>query len=493
MKDVANSDASFPRSLNKTIIIGISGKRYISQEEKDKVYMNIKTGIAAILKKYGIDSFIGLTALAAGADTIFAEVVKNEFHQPLHIVLPFDAEEYKKDFAGNDLKVFEGIINESGIDEIIDKISPSDKEARNQAYFKTGKKIVDESDEVIIVWDNLKPGGTGGTADILGYLSEKKGQKKINCIAVQPAEADPLHDEIINKYEQADQRAIKTRNNFRRVWKSAIILGWLAVFCLSFNMAFRQEMFEFILTCMEFILVSIVFILFFIARKKDYHGRYLQERMKAETFRLLRCFYHAGIEVTISEQTKQTDRELADIAKRINEEAKSTDDTSQWYAQYVIKSLIREQCMYHQNKIKSIGNKQHIFERIIFIIAAAFFINLFLHMIHSFFEHWDKTVHFPYPNNLSIFLSILLPATYAAFEGFVYFNEWTHLKKYSASAFQSLTESEDLLPKNLEQLSFNECHKKQSEVLNLISSIMLSDNKNWNLLLENKHNYNLIV
>jgi hypothetical protein len=129
----------------------------------------------------------------------------------------------------------------------------------------------------------------------------------------------------------------------------------------------------------------------------------------------------------------------------------------------------------------------------IFIVAVAFIVNLFLYMVHTIFEYWIPGIHFPYPENLSIFLSILLPATYAALEGFVHFNEWTLLKKYSVSASQSLTESKDLLPQNLEQHSFEECHKKQSEVLNLVSGIMLSDNKSWSLLLENKHNYHLIV
>ena len=40
------------------------------------------------------------TAIAAGADTIFADVVRNEFHQPLQVILPFPLEEYKKILKG---------------------------------------------------------------------------------------------------------------------------------------------------------------------------------------------------------------------------------------------------------------------------------------------------------------------------------------------------------------------------------------------------------
>ena len=90
-------------------------------------------------------------------------------------------------------------------------------------------------------------------------------------------------------------------------------------------------------------------------------------------------------------------------------------------------------------------------------------------------------------------MSIVLPATYAALEGFIHFNEWTLLKKYSEFAKNGLTESKGLLPIDIGKHGFEECHKKQSEVLNLVSGIMLTDNRNWSLLLENKGNYNMIV
>lgn len=483
---------SIPKK-NNVVKIGISGKRNISSTERERVYLEIKSMIIGILKKNNVNGFMGYTSLASGADTIFAEVVKKEFQQSLHIILPFAAAEYKKDFEGNELEIFEKLIAENNNYQIAESNPPGNNESRASAYYKAGKMIADECDEMIFVWDKQKPGGKGGTAEILGYAAEHKKVGNIHIIIVNPTETDALNEAISTKYHEADQKALHTRDKYRRVWKSAIILGWLAVFCLAFKVAFHIDAIKFFLVAAEFILVLTVFILFFNARKKNYHGNYLQERIKAETYRLLHSFYHAGIEVTISEQTKKTDKEMACMAEKINESVKSPGNQSKWYAQYVIKSLIHDQCAYHQKKIKTIGNKHHTLERSIFIIAVAFFINLFLLLLISFFEYFIPSVHFPYPESLSIFLSILLPATYAAVEGFVHFNEWTTLKKYSVSALQSLTESKELLAENLEQHSFIEGHKKQSEVLNLISGIMLSDNKNWSLLLENKHNYHLIV
>ena len=474
--------------------IGVSGKRFISPGEKTFVYEEIKKRIHGILKNYGATEFIVYTALAAGADIIFANVVKNEFHQPLKIILPFSIEEYKKDFDEEpELKEFQHLLNDSVDHEVVEAKDPVNKESRNIAYFNTGKKIVDETDEMIFVWDELKPGGVGGTGEIIGYLAETRPGKKINYIPVAPKAVDPFNELIIGKYTEADEIAVRRRDSYRRVWKSAIILGWFAVLFFAVNTAFHPVQYELFLLSLEFGLVSTVLILVFIAHKKEYHRQYLDYRMKAETFRLLRSFYHAGVAVNISEETKRSDKELTDLVKKSNEEAKSPEKTSKWYSQYVIKTLIQDQCTYHESKIKSIGNKHHNYERVMVVIALVFFLNLLLYFIYAIFEHSNKKAPFVYTHDVNIFLSIVLPATYAALEGFIHFNEWTLLKKYSEFAKNGLTESKGLLPIDIGKYGFEDCHKKQSEVLNLVSGIMLTDNRNWSLLLENKGNYNMIV
>ena len=62
---------------------------------------------------------------------------------------------------------------------------------------------------MIFVWDEQKPGGKGGTADIMGYFSDKKPGKKIHCIVVKPKAPDALNELIVEKYEEADRIAVK--------------------------------------------------------------------------------------------------------------------------------------------------------------------------------------------------------------------------------------------------------------------------------------------
>jgi hypothetical protein len=87
----------------------------------------------------------------------------------------------------------------------------------------------------------------------------------------------------------------------------------------------------------------------------------------------------------------------------------------------------------------------------------------------------------------------LLPATYASIEGFLYFQEWGILKKYSTSVGKSLQESIKELPINIADQSDKNCFAKQSITLNLVTSAMLTDNKNWHLILEDKNNYHWVV
>ena len=171
-----------------TIRIGISGKRNILAAEKKRVCQEIENRIREILFEKKATAFIGYTSLAIGADSIFAEVVTNVFKQPLKIILPFTVDEYSKDFETQREKDFltETVRRYNDNIVVIDSI-PVNTEERKESYFNAGKYIADVCDDIIFVWDELKPEGKGGTADIIGYLAEKRTAKQIKFIKTSPA------------------------------------------------------------------------------------------------------------------------------------------------------------------------------------------------------------------------------------------------------------------------------------------------------------------
>jgi hypothetical protein len=476
--------------------IGISGKRNINHNEKEAVRKSIETNIRTILKEHNATEFIGYSSLAIGADTIFADIVVNVFKMQLHIALPFPIEEYKNDFITNeDILKLNSFLGKTKEIEAVTTTLPTNTNERNEYYFNAGKFIVDNCNEVIFVWDELKPAGKGGTAEIIGYYSEKNNIVPVKYIATNPVTEDLLHMEIIKEYELSNNRAMQSRDDYKLIWKLAIILGWLAVGLFAANTAFHFEgLFNLIAVSVEFVLVIITFSLIIKAKRKDYHGKYLSYRLRAETLRIIKHYYHSNKEIKLSTFTLLNDKELSALVDKINQAINHSPYTSKWYTNYSIKSLIEDQKSYHENKVASIGSKFHLFERFNLTIAILFMLNLFVHLTNALLEFKYPDKHLTiYSHELTVFLSILLPATYAAFEGVIYFQEWAILKKYSLSAKQSLHESINELPVNIADTNDSICFDKQSVTLNLVSSIMLTDNRNWHLILEDKNNYHWVI
>jgi hypothetical protein len=477
---------------NMILKVGISGKRYIKKGEEVIVAKKITRQLDVLLKKYETSEFIGFTSLAIGADTIFAKVVEDTFKQPLHIILPFDRMEYEKDFdEANDLNTLNSVLDRTElIDTIVTKL-PLTSEERTEAYFIAGKYMVDNCDEILFVWDELMPEGRGGTAEVIGYHCERKKESDIFYVKTSPVKEDTLNTQIGLEYERANKNALKFRDSYKKVWKSALFLGWLAVLIFSINTAFPAKVpfLRWLAITLEFFLVFVIYVLINWAKKRNFHGKYLRERIKAEKYRILRCYYHSNILIKISSFTVNSDKILADIVQRINDKIIKNNYKSNWYANYTIKCLIEDQKKYHKQKTMDIGSKQSLFERINGIIGLLLFINLLLHFLAEsnefFFHGWDF-----YGRKFAIFINILLPASYAAIEGVLFFQDWDLIKKYSESAITSLSECIDSLPIEIDAA---DCRDKQSESINLISSIMLTDNKNWTAVFEDKSVYHWVL
>jgi len=493
MNGNANSKKKSFSPIEGPLKIGICGKREIAYSDRAEVAKEIEEKIRTILLKNNTKEFIGYTALAIGADTIFAEVVIQKFNQPIQIVLPFALNEYEKDFtdvqSADKLKEF---INNYQAYIIVSDAIPANKVERNVAYFKIGKYLVDNCDEVIFVWDGLRPRGIGGTAEIMGYYNEKRNNEHIPYIHVHTKNEDSLDKQIMDQFNKSNKTALDNRNSYKKIWRSSILFGWIAVLLFAINTGFEPEnKIEVISVTLELVLIAYIYYKIIHAKNKNYHGNYLSERMRAERFRILKYFYHAGIEVGISDSINE-DIILLETAKQINDSVKRYEYKSNWYANYTIKSLIKEQQKYHQKKIKLIGNKAEFWEVINNIIAVAFLLSVIMHFINAAFEPFNNTEVI---KEISIFLNIFLPASYAAIEGILYFEEWELLKKYSDATYSGLEKNMAELPIMIEpgDKDDNNYYKKQCSALNTISNTMLTDNKNWKLILEDKNKYQFVI
>jgi hypothetical protein len=103
------------------------------------------------------------TALASGADQIAAICARSNGYF-VRATLPFEAHEYRKDFAlGDELDTFEQAV--AAADEIV--ALPGDRSDTESAYVQVGELLVQKSDIMLAIWDGEEGKGPGGTAHVV--------------------------------------------------------------------------------------------------------------------------------------------------------------------------------------------------------------------------------------------------------------------------------------------------------------------------------------
>jgi len=462
------------------LIIGISGKRDIP--DRSKVCAEIESKIREILRKEKNNSFIGVSAIAAGADSIFAEVVSDVFHQPLHVVLPFDENDYAKDFDTEKSRAeFNKWLAAANEKSVATPQIPQTHDERNDAYFACGKSIVDQSDYLIVVWDGLKPNGKGGTAEILGYAA-KTGKINRTIIVCVPTDRDKINSEIQSLLKDADDKAMLYKKHHQRTWTYSIALGLVAALCFASYTSFElDDPYEMLVVFTELSCLAGVYLMIRRARNHSYHKKLIEYRLRTEKIRLLDRYYHSDNEIKISQITAENDHLLANAAKKSNGSV-GTQYNSALYKFYTVYYLITDQIAYHKNKIKKkIGNRPAYFEWGARGAYSAFIVILFLHLGTLFCDYFafHPLISFEYNHALAAFSLIMLPPSYAAVEAWLHFNEWDKLHEQS-------TKMIDFLEGKKKELEHNAIDEKQlSDVLEKVSFAMLAENNQWYLVVSN--------
>lgn len=110
---------------------------------------------------------VGITSLAAGADQLFANAIL-QHGGSLEIVIPFAG--YESTFSAEpDRQQYFRLLQHALKQEILEKAG-SDEEA----YLASGKRMVDQSELLIAVWDGMPATGLGGTGDVVNYAVQQR-------------------------------------------------------------------------------------------------------------------------------------------------------------------------------------------------------------------------------------------------------------------------------------------------------------------------------
>jgi hypothetical protein len=103
---------------------------------------------------------VGVSCLAAGADTLFAEAVL-ETGGRLVVIVP--SQDYRaRKVSPEEAPAYDRLLRAA--DEVV--TLPFERSGRD-AYEAAGKELLRRADRLVAVWDGQPPNGKGGTADVV--------------------------------------------------------------------------------------------------------------------------------------------------------------------------------------------------------------------------------------------------------------------------------------------------------------------------------------
>lgn len=141
--------------------MGITGHQRLEDEGS---WEWVRSELARIFTQE-TQSLEAFSSLAIGADQEFATIAI-EHGARLHVIVPCSGYEgtFKTD---SDLARYRYLLSKSAGVDLLDYSEPSE-----EAFMAAGKKIADNVDLLVAVWNGKETAGTGGTDDAVEYAVE---------------------------------------------------------------------------------------------------------------------------------------------------------------------------------------------------------------------------------------------------------------------------------------------------------------------------------
>jgi len=507
---------------SKAFVIGISGHRKLANpnrvRQKVQKFLKVQTFLHP--------KIIAISGMAEGADTIFAEeALKLEI--PLRIILPFPLEYYKTTFSDDTAReMLNKLFNMSKSTSSILNTQPENTDIRRQAYLDCGKKIAEESDIMLLVYDGQTAKGKGGTGDIYKFCMEiKKDMVEIRAEKRRENHItlNILDEEFEDLYKDVDKKRELFQGTYEKLWKTTLLCGLVAAISFSLNIGFGNQLSKFLLTdklsisfiaqCIEVLafLIGIYFffrlekpkgpypinkIIDFLFGKRDYKIERLRSRRDREILKYTKIFIEHGITISPLENMEMSNNQNIDshhyhskkvediLAKYHKNESKLKRGQPQDIKNFLINVLIDGknkslgQILHHTSTIKRCIHASKILHRLqnvcLLIIMMCISVHLYLALNNVIHTHLNYGI---FLNNTANTMSIIMTAFIGAIEAFIYFNEFSRRIKNSGYMLAYFKRKK----KELENIDLNEPdnHIKIIEKANEIRAKMDSENLNW--------------
>ncbi|ETA03794.1 hypothetical protein ThrDRAFT_00607 [Frankia casuarinae] len=145
------------RGDNGMVVIGVTGHRGLSGGQAEYTAGEMRRVLAPLAAA----GLTGISCLAEGADTIFADVVL-ELGGRLIVMIP--AAGYRDFQPATHRRNYDRLLGRATEIRSQDRAKPD-----LPSLMSASRLLVDASDRVLAVWDGLPARGFGGTADVVSY------------------------------------------------------------------------------------------------------------------------------------------------------------------------------------------------------------------------------------------------------------------------------------------------------------------------------------
>lgn len=138
--------------------LGITGHINLTPATADLVAGAIRKALAG----YQPEALTGVSCIAGGADSIFAEAVLDAGGL-LEVILP--AEGYRdRALAPEDAGRFDDLLRRASVVRVMPFPAPG-----RDAYAAANEALLDSCDRLLAVWDGRPANGAGGTAEVVAH------------------------------------------------------------------------------------------------------------------------------------------------------------------------------------------------------------------------------------------------------------------------------------------------------------------------------------
>jgi len=141
--------------VSPRIRIGCSGHRSLAAHTTELVGQALDEYLAA----YSDAGFVGISALADGADQLFARAVLSQ-GGGLHVIVP--SNQYRDGLPASTHDAYDALLSQAESVETLPF-----QESTEEAHMAAGQAMLSECDRLVAVWDGLPARGYGGTADVV--------------------------------------------------------------------------------------------------------------------------------------------------------------------------------------------------------------------------------------------------------------------------------------------------------------------------------------